>query len=759
MLGRWVLPCLLVVALACGLVTLRGLDVAPAHIVPASDRTAFSADRAYGHLQDLIAENVPHPPGSAAHQVIAERIVARLRGYGYETEVQEGLQCSTLAPGCSVVRNIVAVRHGAGSAAGVGPAVMITAHYDSVPGSAAACDDGAGIAVMLEIADLLANRAPMPHDVVFLFADAEESGLRGAMLFAGKHPLMKRVRLVVNLEARGVAGPSAMFETGAGNAGLIRLYADVVPRPVTNSLLFDVYRRMPNNTDFTIYRRAGASGFNFAFSRGASLYHSARDDLPHVDRASLQHQGENALAVLVGAATAPASLWKADTDAGYVDVGARKLLAWPATWTLPLAVFGLLLVVAVVAWRAPVGPRTGAWALLSCAVVLALVPAFGWLLSWPLGHWPDVHPLDHPYPWPGRIALLASTVLAVWCSASWFGRRAGIAAALTVTWLLLAIGSLALALLVPGAAFTALFPVLVYGVSGTIGSMRSRAVRYELPLIAATLAFVIAVWSGLYEFLLADVVLGYQLSQFKVVPLLLFALPLLPLAVAYAERGSSRVVMAGLVLVTSVAAATGALAPAHTYDRPRGVNLVYVQGPGTAPVWMLESFGNPGRQVLEAMGFGERQQSILRYGVVPWEAYVKPAKPQALPAPVVTVDDDVEKGGQRVIHGTVRSQRNAYAVMLGLADGAPVSGLRVEGQPVLDAAADTPRVVGLYGVGNAVTRFEITARPGVPFALVALDIAPLEHDGEAAGLLARRPVTAAPLQNGDQSIAMHRTQL
>ena len=59
---------------------------------------------------------------------------------------------------------------------------------------------------------------------MFLFADAEESGLRGAMLFAERHPLMKRVGLVVNLEARGVSGPSAMFETGADNAGLIRLY-------------------------------------------------------------------------------------------------------------------------------------------------------------------------------------------------------------------------------------------------------------------------------------------------------------------------------------------------------------------------------------------------------------------------------------------------------------------------------------------------------------------------------------------------------
>lgn len=86
--------------------------------------------------------------------------------------MQAGLQCSPLAAGCTQVRNIVAVRKGREG----GPAVMLTAHYDSVPGSAAAADDGAGVAAMLDIADLLATRAPLRHDVVLLFADGEESG-------------------------------------------------------------------------------------------------------------------------------------------------------------------------------------------------------------------------------------------------------------------------------------------------------------------------------------------------------------------------------------------------------------------------------------------------------------------------------------------------------------------------------------------------------------------------------------------------------
>jgi hypothetical protein len=528
---------------------------------------------------------------------------------------------------------------------------------------------------------------------------------------------------------------------------------------VTSSLLFEVYRRMPNNTDYTIYKRAGVTGYNFAFSRGASLYHSVRDDLAHVDLASLQHQGENALAVLLGAGAVPLESLAADGDASYVDRATHGLLAWPATWNVPAAIASLLLVVGLAVWRAPLRLASGGWAFLACLSVVVLVPAFGWLLSWPLGRWPDAHPLDHPYPWPGRIALLGSTILAVWVSARWIGCRASTAATLTATWFLLAVLAVTIAILVPGAAFPLLLPVLAYVIAATVGSVTGRGSRSEVPLVAAGIAFVIAVWSGLYQFLLADVVLGYQLSHFKVLPLLLFALPLLPLAVANVKPGSSRVVTGALVTVTIAAAVTGALVPAHTFDHPRGVNLVHLQDDDASPVWLVESFGNPGRDALEAMGFDQSQQHILRYGVVPRDAYVKPAVPLGLPAPVVTIDEDAEQDGKRIIRGTVRSQRGAYAVMLGFASGAPVHGLRIEGQPVLDQALDQPRAVGLYGTGDTPTRFEITARPGAAWKLVVLDIAPLEVAGEAAQLLERRPVTAAPLHNGDQSIALHRIQL
>jgi hypothetical protein len=37
---------------------------------------------------------------------------------------------------------------------------------------------------------------------------------------------------------------------------------------------------------------------------------------------------------------------------------------------------------------------------------------FAWLAAvLPLGIWPGVHPLDHPQPWPGRVALSTAGIL------------------------------------------------------------------------------------------------------------------------------------------------------------------------------------------------------------------------------------------------------------------------------------------------------------------------------------------------------------
>ena len=71
-------------------------------------------------------------------------------------------------------------------------------------------------------------------------------------------------------------------------------------RPLGSSLLSTVYRLLPNDTNLTVLRRLGVPGANLAFIDGAVRYHTPRDDLAHLDPRSVQHQGENALALVRG---------------------------------------------------------------------------------------------------------------------------------------------------------------------------------------------------------------------------------------------------------------------------------------------------------------------------------------------------------------------------------------------------------------------------------------------------------------------------
>ena len=157
-------------------------------------------------------------------------------------------------------RNVVAVLPGDGTRRGGSgrDAILCMAHYDSVFAGPGIGDDLAGVAAWLEVARALASGPAPERDVILLFEDGEEQGLLGAELFAEHHPLSARVGAVVNLEGRGNAGPSRMFETGPRNRWAVESFAGESRAPSASSASVEVYRRMPNDTDYTVWRGSAA---------------------------------------------------------------------------------------------------------------------------------------------------------------------------------------------------------------------------------------------------------------------------------------------------------------------------------------------------------------------------------------------------------------------------------------------------------------------------------------------------------------------
>ncbi len=313
----------------------------PAVVSANAPDAAFSGARAFAQLEVLLRERLPHPVGSPANAEVRRRIVRRLRELGYASDVQTVRSCAR-GPCVSLHNLVIVVPDVSGQRPSVDhPAVMLTAHYDSVPTGPGVADDGAGVATLLEIARAIRHRPRFNRPLILLFSDGEEHGLLGAQAFVAQHPLARAVDVVINLEARGTGGPSMMFETAGDNAALIQTMSESVPRPVTTSLFALVYRKMPNDTDLSVYEREGMRGYNFAFIRHVENYHTPRDDLDHLDRGSLQHHGDNALSLLdkIGRSSATGR----DGHAVWFDVLGRFVVWWPLSWTVPFALSALAL--------------------------------------------------------------------------------------------------------------------------------------------------------------------------------------------------------------------------------------------------------------------------------------------------------------------------------------------------------------------------------------------------------------------------------
>lgn len=344
----------------------------PPSVVPASAaRTEFSAERAMEHLAALA--NKPHPVGSEEHARVGEYIASQLTILGLTPELQK----------TNSMTNIVARLNGTSG----GKAVLLVAHYDTVPSSPGASDNSSSVAMLLEVLRALKAGSPLSRDVVFLFSDGEEIGLLGAKAFAYGHQWAKEIAVVLNFDARGNSGASIMFETGPENGWLIKQFASASPRPVATSLSHEIYKLLPNTTDFAIFKEAGFAGLEFAFINGLSHYHTANDTVAEIDRRSLQHQGANGLALTSQLANENLENVRAG-DAIYFDLFSAAVVAYPARLALLFTGVIVLLFLAVITLGLRKGHlRIGGVAAGSVAMLLSMFGAFVVviLIHWVIG--------------------------------------------------------------------------------------------------------------------------------------------------------------------------------------------------------------------------------------------------------------------------------------------------------------------------------------------------------------------------------------
>ena len=272
---------------------------------PKDQINGFSAERAYRHLEFIAQKQ---------HSVFDLQEIEEVRNYLEETiDAFENVRWTRIKhPQIEVLNHKIRAREPididniyAEIPGTSGRYLLLVAHFDSCPykekygvatdGSYGAADDGYGLATMLEIMRLLNDYAAeneLINGVKFAFTDAEEVALGGATALVKEFSYwLQDVNIVLNLEARGNKGPLYMFQTGDNNYKLVDFYRHA-RLPFSFSITAEVYRHLPNDTDFTPFLKAGYTGLNFATLNSLKYYHTPFDNLDNAHKPTLQFYGE-----------------------------------------------------------------------------------------------------------------------------------------------------------------------------------------------------------------------------------------------------------------------------------------------------------------------------------------------------------------------------------------------------------------------------------------------------------------------------------
>jgi hypothetical protein len=723
----------------------------------------FSAARARDILRDLAGDGTPHPVGSPAHAAVRDRVIATLRRFGYEPAVEKGFSCSFKVGACGPVENVVARLQGSQPTG----AVLLMAHYDSVPAGPGAGDDLSGVASVLETARLFKAGPPPKNDVLFLLNDGEEVQLIGAHWFVDHSPLVREVKAVINLEARGTSGPSLLFETVGDNNWTVPLYAERAPHPLTSSVFVTIYELMGNDTDLSAFKKPKdpVPGINFAFVGDPTHYHSAADTFDNVSPASLQHHGDNAVAALRGLSQADL-IHRVRGRRVFFDVLGAFVAGWPMGWSLWLALLALALVLAAVfvavrRQRALTGAGAGVGLGLAAFLLsLVLSVALAFCLSTLVRSLPTLW-IAHPFPLVAAFWLLPLAVTGF--VARWLGRQAGPAGLWAGAWLGWAVAGLLLvaASPAPGVSYLFIVPALAASVCGLL-FFGSRGVAGPAGTLAVLLALAVAavLWFPILIPLYDGLGSGALLPIAGL--LAIFLAPIAPLFLT-APSWLGRSLPIAVSVATVVLLGVGLTSPPYSKESPQLQNILLYEDADTGRTsWIVFARGPLAQSYRDAAAFSKQPQQVF-----PWNpqalAPTAPAPPLNAPAPQLTVLADTAAGGKRHLRLRLTSPRGADAATLIIPEAARLEAMTVAGTPVvLRGGKFTPffgwhfqNIVGLPPEG---LELEVVLGGTAPMDWYLFDgTRGLPPSGDA--LVKARPSTAVAVQEGDKTMVSRKVRI
>lgn len=748
---------LILVALAAMFAGVPVTTVRPPPTVPSSAPPEdFASGRAMEVLRSIASE--PRPLGSPGNRRAMDTILNRLRSIGVEASVEERPSvCRTrfASVNAGTVRNIVAIVPGVEP----GPMTLLMAHYDSVARGPGAADDGAGVAAILEVLRALKSGAPPARSVMALFSDGEEDGLLGACAFAADEPRLKRIGLVVNLEARGTRGPSIMFEMSQPSEGLIQLFARASAHPVGSSALGTIYDALPNDTDLTVFKRAGIPGLNFAFIEGDAHYHTSTDTLENLDERSLQHHGEQVLGMVRAIGTAGSA---PRANVVYFDLLGKNVVIYSSRVAMAcLAAVLLLVAAAIVRASRSGGLRPGPLIRATLSSFFAIVGAVVVVTAL----WMGLSALN-----PAAEGLLHSSATWMWC-------------AIAGTVVAAAASTAALQRLVEGRLLTAdermggalVVPALL----AVLTTVWQPQVSYLVvwPLAGSALVWLVrssVANPALRELLTLVQAIPAALVMTPLVYLVMVALPPIQwgagavlvgivttlIAPSFDKSDGARAYAWEPLALASVAGFVACTLPAmfgsFDAERPRQNHLFYaldaargeaIWGSADAAVddWTKARLGEaPGRQPLPSFILGSRRTYLVAKAPV-----------EKLEGPSLRVIKQVRQGSHRLVEVELTAPTGAASIALSANSDAKVVACSLLGQRVT-VSPSAPLLLRYASPPPGPIVVTIEAAMDAPLELLAVS----ETNGLPGDLPPRPPTVVPSMSRGsDQTLVLRRLAL
>lgn len=251
----------------------------------------FDSERAMEHLRHLSVDLGPRVAGSEAEKQASEYIKDEFESLGFDVSTQ-GFDIR----GDKTSQNVIAVKKPKDNENA--DIIYVTSHYDSVPGSPGANDNGSGTSTLLELARVMKN-LPTNKEIRLVAFGAEEIGLVGAKYYVDQLSEEEVNRSVGNFNMDMVGTnwePATQLYVNVvdGKPNKVWNQAKSAAEKLNNNTLF-LYKR--GSSDHVAFHEAGIDAANFIWREPGTAalepyYHTPQDTIEHISPERIQMVGD-----------------------------------------------------------------------------------------------------------------------------------------------------------------------------------------------------------------------------------------------------------------------------------------------------------------------------------------------------------------------------------------------------------------------------------------------------------------------------------